>query len=316
MSCVPHPGSGSAANQPPELIALGECMVELSGAQPLAQMPASLTLGCGGDSLNALVAAARLGTRCGFISRLGDDPFAAGLQQCWRQQGIGFDHAPLTPGFNGVYFISQLPGGEREFTYRRAGSAASTLAPSDVDEAYVAGARCLLLSGITQAISATAQAATLQAAELARRHGLLLAYDPNYRPALWAQRGGLAAARAALLEVQELVDWFLPSEPADTLLLAGLNSLQRNVAWKCAEQGARLQSAGQASVMVPAQLLAPGQIVDSSGAGDAWNGAFLHGLLRGQTAQAAAGLANAVAAATLAHRGAIPPSHYFPVRAA
>jgi len=297
-----------------DLIALGECMVELSGDEPLGTATV-LRRSYGGDVLNALVTAARLGSKTGFITRVGHDPFGPALLNAWRAEGIDTAHAHLVEGENGVYFISLGEDGEREFTYRRAGSAASGLAPELLDPAYLRSGKALLLSGITQAVSGTAQAATLEAARMARDAGVLVAYDPNYRPRLWAQRGGEAAARAAFQELTSWVDVLLPSFPDDLAFLTpaqlSLEEALRTlatftplVALKAGARGALLYVDGR---IERAPAASPPRILDSTGAGDAWNGAFLHGLVHGGPASGAAELANRVAARTLAYPGAIAP---------
>ncbi|RCV49203.1 sugar kinase [Marinitenerispora sediminis] len=302
-----------------DLVALGECMVELSSVEPLSTA-ATLTVRYAGDVLNSLTVAARLGARTGFITRVGRDPFAERMRGTWLAEGVDLTHARLVEGVNGVYFISLDENGEREFTYRRAGSAASTLAPEDVDPAYLAGSRALLLSGITQAISASAQRATAHAARVAREAGCLVAYDPNYRPALWAARGGPEAARAAAAEVLPWVDVLLPSTPSDLVALTAapvpdgaahgaaahalLAGLAPTVAVKDGAAGVHVGPPGRSEHVAPAP---PDRVVDTSGAGDAWNAAFLVALLRGDEVAAAARAANRVAGRTVAHRGAIPP---------
>ncbi|WUR13662.1 sugar kinase [[Empedobacter] haloabium] len=282
-----------------DLIGIGECMVEFHATAPLAQAT-QFHKSHGGDVLNALVAAARIGSRTAFVSRVGDDPFGPGLLAAWRAEGIDTSRAPLVPGENGVYFISVDAAGERSFTYRRAGSAASGMT-ADVDETFLASARCLLLSGITQAISPAARAATLAAARTARAHGVTVAYDPNYRPRLWTDA---AAARAACIELLPYVDILLPSLPADADMLPGpALTLAPHVAAKLGEEGCEIWLDGERTV-VPA---APAQVVDTTGAGDCWNGTYLALLLQGASAAQAAAQANAAAAAKLAHRGAIPP---------
>ena len=300
-------------SKPLDLIGIGECMVELRSDAPLGEADA-LTRAYGGDVLNSLVAAARAGSRCGFITRVGNDPFGTGLRSGWAAEGLDLTCAPLVNGENGVYFISLLPGGEREFTYRRAGSAASQLSPDDIQPEYIASARTVLLSGITQAISTSAQAATLKAAQVAHERGVTVAYDPNYRPNLWAQRGGLNAARAALREVLPYTDILLPSFPADMELLDDVprspaelieawQELQPGllVALKAGGDGVFLSGGGQ----VPAETVT--DVLDTTGAGDAWNGAFLHALGQLQTPAQAAALAHRTAAHAIRHRGAIPP---------
>lgn len=295
-----------------DLIGIGECMVEFSTQTPL-ETATEFTRAHAGDVCNALVTAARLGDRCGFVTQIGNDPFARGLLEFWQAEALDLTLMRHVDADNGVYFISLDMHGERGFTYRRAGSAASQIAPDLLDPAYIASSHTLLLSGITQAISTSAQATTLLAAQIAQQHGVRVAFDPNYRERLWHSHGGLISARAAYLELLPYVDVLLPSYPADAPVLLGAtpDSLEQFaaclpaplVAVKAGERGAMLSVAG-AVQHIPATPIS--DVVDSSGAGDAWNGAFLH-FSRDHTPQIAAARANEIAARTLGFRGAIPP---------
>ncbi len=75
----------------PEIVSIGECMIELFSEQPMEEAE-SFQRSLAGDSLNILVAAARLGTTTGYITRLGDDPFASYLLNAWRERGRGRRH--------------------------------------------------------------------------------------------------------------------------------------------------------------------------------------------------------------------------------
>lgn len=304
-----------------DLIGIGECMVEFHSAEPLATAT-QLQRAYGGDVLNALVANQRLGGKTGFITRVGDDPFGPGLLAAWRQEGVDTSHAPERPGDNGVYFISVASNGERAFTYRRHGTPASQLGPEDLDPAYIASSHWLLLSGITQALSLSARAATLAAARIALDAGVRIAYDPNYRPRLWALQGGLPAARAAFDEIAPFVEWLLPSHPADAVLLGEDLVLDENldaafavakrfagrvphVALKCGADGCILADSKETRHVPGAKA---DKVVDTTGAGDCWNGSFLFDVQRTGSPLDAAAAANRRAAAKLAYRGAIPPS--------
>lgn len=293
----------------PDIVSLGECMVELFSEEPIAQA-ISFHKAYGGDTLNTLVAAARLGSNTGFITRVGNDPFAPFLLESWRAEGIDVSHARLVEGFNGLYFISLLPGGEREFTYYRRGSAASTMTPSDLDPAYIGGARVLHVSGISQAISPSCRETVLAAVRLARERGVLVSYDPNLRRKLWPT---LAEARAAMQEVLPFADIVLPSAPDEMAELMEVWSTEegvehlwaagvRTVAVKLGEKGCLLGRDGRLIAIPP---FVPEAVVDTTGAGDAFDGAFLHGLVSGLSPEEAARLAVVCAALNLRQRGAI-----------
>jgi 2-dehydro-3-deoxygluconokinase len=284
-------------------------MVELHSEEPIA-WAGSFHKAFGGDTLNTLVAAARLGAGTGFVTRVGDDPFAPFLLEAWRAEGIDVSHVRLVDGFNGVYFISLLPGGEREFTYYRHGSAASTMTPADLDSSYIGGARVLHVSGISQAISPSCRETVLAAVGLAREQGVLVSFDPNLRRKLWPS---LAEARAAMQEVLPFADIVLPSAPEEMTELLEVRTSEEGVerlwaagvgtvAVKLGEKGCLL---GHERRLVTIPPHVPEAVVDATGAGDAFDGAFLHGLVSGLSPEEAARLAVVCAALSLRKRGAI-----------
>lgn len=293
---------------PPALLALGECMVELFSDEPIAEAPAFVKT-FGGDTCNVLVAASRLGSRTGYLTRVADDPFGPFLLNAWQAEGIDVSQVRTVEGFNGLYLISLLPGGEREFVYYRKGSAASTMQPEDLDEQAIARARILHLSGITQAISPSARATALAATQLAKRHGVKVSFDPNVRPRLWS----LEEARAAMDELLPYVDILLPSAPDESRLLLDEGDPERVadhyraagvalVVVKCGGEGV-LIAQGDERTRVAAHV--PEQVRDTSGAGDVFNGAFLHGLLEGMPPARAARFGVVAAGLKVRGRGAI-----------
>jgi 2-dehydro-3-deoxygluconokinase len=297
-----------------DLVGIGEGMVEFHAAGAFANAQ-TFHRGFAGDVVNSLIHASRLGLRTALVSRIGDDAFASALVVEWSAEAVDLTHAPVVPGENGLYFILTDAKGEREFLYRRAGSAASQIGPGDIDPALLGAARFVLVSGITQAVSASAEAAVAAACALdgARANTV---YDPNYRPRLWAQRGGVEGAQRAFAAIAPKVAWILPSFPADLPLigaeavgdhaaLAAFAAISgANVALKLGADGVLLQVGGRLTHVpaVPAPV-----IVDTTGAGDAWNAAFLQGLARALPPDQAAAAANLYAVGILAHRGAIPP---------
>jgi 2-dehydro-3-deoxygluconokinase len=292
----------------PEIISIGECMIELFSDQPLEEADA-FRRSLAGDTLNILVAAARLGASTGYVTRIGKDPFAGYLLNTWRKEGIDVSHVKQVDGFNAVHFVALLPGGDREFVYYRRGSAPSTMEPSDLDPQYIASARVLHVSGITQAISATARATVRRAVEIAHERGVSVSYDPNYRRQLWTRQ----EARKGMEEVLPYVSYFLPSAPADTEALLDTSDPREAVdamrargigvvAVKCGERGSVI-GVGDEVFEVPAYT--PGPVVDTTGAGDAFNGGFLHGTLHGMSPRDAATLGAIAAGLKLRGRGAL-----------
>jgi 2-dehydro-3-deoxygluconokinase len=297
----------------PEILSIGECMIELFSEEPI-EVADTFTRSLAGDSFNILVAAQRLGTSTGYVTRLGDDPFAGYLLQTWQNEGIDTSHVKTVAGFNAVHFVALLPDGDREFVYYRKGSAPSTIEPDDLDSDYIGGARIQHLSGISQAISSTARQTVLKAAQIANEKGVTVSYDPNYRHQLWSHD----EAREAVEEVLPYVDYFLPNVPADSQMLLGTDDPYEVmahfrgqgvpvVAVTRGEDGAIV---GVEDRVIEVEAYRPDGPIDTTAAGDAFNGGFLHGILNGMDVEDAARLGSITAGLKLRGRGALTGMPY------
>lgn len=290
---------------------VGECMLELSGAG------ADWRMGHAGDTFNTLWAMRALlpeDSACDYVSGFGDDPFSAAQIAFMDAARIGTAASPRIPGARpGLYAIT-LTGAERSFTYWRADSAARKLAddPAALTKS-LAGRDLVYISGITLAIlPADRRKVLLGALQMARREGARVAFDPNWRPRLWASPDD---ARAAIDAVLPFVDIALPTFPDEQALYDDADpeeTAERIAALGVAEivvkDGAEptlIATAPGALVEVPAtHVAAP---VDTTGAGDSFNGAYLAARLLDCEPQVAAEIAHRVAASVIQVRGALAP---------
>ena len=294
----------------PSIVALGEPMVEFNQAR--ADAPDHYLRGFGGDTSNMAIAAARLvgePGRVGYVTRVGDDAFGRMLVELWRAEGVDVrgvvaDREAPT----GVYFVTHDARGH-EFSYLRAGSAASRMTPEALPEDVIRAASVLHVSGISQAISACACDAVFAAIAMADAGGARISYDPNLRPKLWP----LARARATIMATIAQCDWFLPSFD-EAVTLSGYDTVGAIVDWchalgapvvalKCGREGI-VVSDGHRSETIPGHDV---ESVDATGAGDCFDGAFAARSLAGDSPFEAARFANAAAAIATTGFGAVAP---------
>jgi 2-dehydro-3-deoxygluconokinase len=290
-----------------DILGIGEPLVEFNqvrGGDGRAYLQ-----GFGGDTSNAVIAAARQGARAAYCTRVGDDEFGRMLLALWRTEGVDTSGVQVDPEApTGLYFVTHGDDGHR-FSYRRAGSAASLMRPEHLPRELIASARWLHASGISQAISPGARATVRAAIGIAREAGVKVSFDPNLRLRLW----DLRTARDALLEVLPQVDLFLPSLD-DVVQLSGRDDPDGIVDWchaqgaprvvlKLGERGALVSEAGVRAA-VPAHRV---EVLDATGAGDCFDGALLARLAAGAGLVDAARFAAAAAALSTTGYGAVDP---------
>lgn len=289
---------------------IGECMLELSSSGE-----DSWRMGFAGDTLNTLWALKALvpsWTPVDYVTAFGDDPFSANQKAFLQSHQIGIAHSPTYAGERpGLYAIT-LDGAERSFTYWRSDSAARRLAENrPLLEKSLQERSLVYFSGITLAILDTgARAALFSALRAARHEGSRLAFDPNYRPRLWRSP---EIARNAFAEAFDITDIALPTHEDERLLHGDATPgetirrlMRAGISEIAVKNGAdaALVMDGEMQSQVPAVDVTP---VDTTGAGDAFNGAYLAARLIGDTPPVAAQRAHRVAAATVTVRGALAP---------
>ncbi|MBR8497827.1 sugar kinase, partial [Burkholderia cenocepacia] len=279
----------------PEILALGEAMIEFNQSQP--GRPEFLQ-GFGGDTSNFCIAAARQGASTGFVSAIGDDPFGRLLADMWASEQVDTTYVRIDRAApTGVYFVTHGADGH-QFDYLRAGSAASRYATGDLPLDALAAAKAVHLSGISLAISTAACDAAFAAIDHARRHGAKVSFDTNLRLKLWP----LPRARAVMREALRQTDICLPSwddvtaltgaNDRDAIVDAMLEHGPQVVALKLGKEGVYVATPNERRV-VPGFAV---EAVDATGAGDCFGGAFVARIVAGDDPFAAARYANAAAA--------------------
>ncbi|HTW34335.1 MAG TPA: sugar kinase [Rhizomicrobium sp.] len=293
-------------------VCIGECMVEMRREGDLYARAFA------GDACNVAVYLKRSfpELEVQFLTATGDDSMSRAMRAAWRDEGIDDSLAFTVPrGRPGLYLIELREGGEREFLYWRSASAARRwfeLLEQDPLRARLADADLVYFSGISVAILEPVQQERAIAflgkhANRARR----LAFDPNFRAALWldperARRVlglGMRTADIVLPSTEDIAAIYGVSEPREQLgLICGTGADE--VAMSLGAGGCLVWN-GRAPVTIPA---AAAGVVDTTGAGDAFHGAYLAERLRGSPPDVAARAGVVVASRVVTWPGAIVPA--------
>lgn len=291
-----------------DIIAMGEPMVEFVCTNPEGDTK-TYKKGFGGDTSNAAIAAARQGAKVGYITALGKDEFGDDLTALWQAENIDTTAIIRSEtAASGVYFVRPHASG-RQFSYLRANSAASQYSPADLDANYIASARILHVSAISQAISHSMRDAVSEAINLAQKSNVLVSYDTNLRLKLWS----LDDAKSAIFAAMAKTDIAFPSDDEaelltgltapDEIIRHFLNLGVKIVVLKRGENGAIIATPDRQETIKATQVNA----IDSTGAGDAFAGAFLAYYCETGNPFEAGRRAAQVAAGTVAGYGAIDP---------
>ena len=300
-----------------DIVALGELLIDFTTCGKLANGMRLFEQNPGGAVCNVLSAMAKQGDQTAFIGKIGKDMHGAFLKQ--SIQSVGIDARGVIEAedvFTTLAFVELSDSGERSFSFARKPGADTCLRPDELDEALLKHTRVLHIGSLSLT-NEPARSATLRAIELAKASGAVISYDPNYRAPLWEN---VETAKAQMRSLLPLVDVMKLSDE-ETTLLTGREDPKEALAYlncigvSCAvvtmgPKGALAMLRGETAQSGPHDCVR----VDTTGAGDAFWGGFLHGLIRsGKTIGALtlpevvafADFANVVAAICCERRGAL-----------
>jgi 2-dehydro-3-deoxygluconokinase len=274
--------------KPFDVITFGETMIRLSPPDHgrLETTP-TLDLRLGGSESNTAVALTRLGRKVSWWSRLPRTPLGRRVAMDVGKWGVDTSHVLWTEtGRVGVYFIEfGSPPRPHHVYYDRADSAVSRLAPEMVDWSHLDSGRHLHVTGITAALSEGCLRTVERAIAEAKRRGMTVSFDVNYRRKLWPPEEAKAALAPLLHDVDLL---FCPVGDAETVFGLGGHSLKLARTLQ--------KTLGPKTVVVPGSMDGTWAVdgeqdyhspniraaeVDRIGSGDAGNAGILHGYLSG-----------------------------------
>ncbi len=298
--------------QRPRIISIGEVMVEMS-----RQNDGRFGIACGGDTFNTAVYLARAGLDVAYATALGDDRYSDDIVAMAKAESIATDLMLRAPGrLPGLYLIETDAKGERSFSYWRDASPARELFEmpdwGKIAEAMMS-ARLIYFSGITLSLySNTGVGRFLAVVELARKNGVKIAFDGNFRPRGW--KGDLPRTRTVFAEALKRVDLALPTYDDEAVLWGDPSpeaTIERMQAFGISEvvvkngpSSALVSAGGQTEAVPVPEVVVP---VDTTAAGDSFNAGYLAARLSGENPVNAVTAAHRLAAEKVRHRGAIMP---------
>lgn len=307
---LPPPGGSGI-----DVVTVGESMVMVTPTVPIPLEQADVVaIRVGGAESNVAMYLSELGHHVRWLSRLGDDPLGRIVLRDVGAAGVDTSEVAIDPGAHtGVYFKDPGNTGTQVHYYRE-GSAASSLAPSDLDSPSVRTARVLHLTGVTAALSTSCLAMLRHAVANDASSRPLVSFDVNYRAGLWT----VSQAAPVLQEIADRSD----------LVLVGLDEAQQ--LWGCRsaaevrtllphpttvvvkDGGVGAHSMGSAGdVFVSAPRV---RVVEPVGAGDAFAAGYLSATLRGEGGEQRLRMGHLVAAQALGVTGdhaALPTTTWF-----
>ncbi|MGG4553871.1 MULTISPECIES: carbohydrate kinase family protein [Paenibacillus] len=301
-----------------DAVALGELLIDFT---PAGTSPAGnpyFERNAGGAPVNVLAALSRLGKHTAFVGKVGDDPFGQYLREALVAENIADSGLVQTRTAHTTMAFVHLDGdGERSFHFCRHPGADAELTFDEVNRELLSSTRIFHFGSISMTTE-PAYSATVQAVRLAKSHGALITYDPNWRPALWMDD---AHSRAAMEEGLHLADIVKVSEE-ELVFLTGSQDLADGagqllnsypIALLLVTRGAKGTYYANRTVSgnVGSYPVTP---VDTTAAGDGFMGAFIYRLLeldkpvteweRNELERAVA-FANAAGAIATTRKGAI-----------
>ena len=262
-----------------DIVALGECLIDFT---PAGISPAGMLLfeqNPGGAPANMLVAATNLGRSTAFIGKVGTDMQGQFLRQTIHDAGVDTDAMIMSDDyFTTLAFITIDEHGERSFAFARKPGADTQLHDHELDMEMLKNTGIFHVGSLSMT-DEPARSATLAAITAAKKAGAMISYDPNYRPLLWAAPEAAQEQIRALLPYADMIKvsadeceittgYADPGEAAKYLRAQGISCVVITLG---ADGACIFAEQGECKV----DGYKPETVVDTTGAGDSFWGAFL-----------------------------------------
>ena len=264
-----------------KIVALGEVISDIYRGESLSEVELGFIARPGGAPANVAVAASRLGSAAAFVGSVGEDLFGDFILGALESEGVetGGVSRQSAPTRTSLAFVEIGPDGDRSFTFYRSSPAADELlSAGDVTGDLISGASFVNFGSIPL-IREPTRSATHRIAELAREHDVPVAFDVNFREHLWEGREAAREAVDPLLDLSTIVklgdDELEPLLGTDDVDEAAQGLLDRGVPLVLVSKGPDGAFYASREFRGEVPTFDIGEVVDATGAGDAFLAAAL-----------------------------------------
>lgn len=301
-----------------DIVTLGELLIDFTAAGLSPDGMRLFEQNPGGAVANVACALSSLGGKAAFIGKVGSDMHGSFLEQTLREKSVDTTGLMVDSSvFTTLAFVALGVGGEREFSFARKPGADTCLRPDEIDYSLIENTKVFHIGSLSLTAE-PARSSTYAATERARKAGVIISYDPNYRASLWQNKQSAINEMRGILpfvdimklsdeETELLTDIASPEGASEALVDMGIKC----VAVTLGEKGAFIRTKGGSSIVEGFSM----QATDTTGAGDAFWGGFLYSFIKGgkrlgeltiSDAMSYSLTGNAAAALCITKRGGIP----------
>jgi len=261
-----------------------------------------------GAESNTAIGLSKLGKKVGWFSRVGDDSFGEYIMHELGGHGVDTSSVIICDELpTGIMFKEPTIERETNVYYYRKGSAASAMSISDLPFEQIKQTRILHITGITPALSSSCKEAIFEIVHFAKKNHVKICFDPNVRLKLWSEE----EARKTLLKLLALSDIVLLGDDEAHILLETrkpeliISKLKNlgvsKIAIKLGDKGAVVSGENETHQIATFPTI----VVDSIGAGDAFNAGFLYGVLENKSIKESGEIAAIMGACAVSTMGDI-----------
>ena len=282
-------------DKPTDFMAIGRLCIDLNANEinrPMEET-VSFTKYVGGSPANICIGLSRFGLKCGFIGKVADDQMGRFITEYLQRNAIETSHDMVdkTGAVTGLAFTEIKSPTDCSILMYRDNVADLKLQPDEVSETAIAGSKLLLISGTALAQSPSREA-VLQALNYAKKHGVVVAFDIDYRPYTWksaeetAVYYNLAAEKCDIIigtrEEFDMMERFEANPDKDDRITAAkwFDYAAKIVIIKHGKEGSIAYTKDGSSHRTRSF---PAKVVKTFGAGDSYAAGFLYGLMQGWT---------------------------------
>lgn len=266
-----------------DIIALGECLIDFVSVKGKEKDKLYLEGSTGGAPANVLAAASRLGRSTSFIGKVGKDSFGQFAMNYVAESGV--DTSAMVTGNQPttLAMVTLDSHGDRSFSFYRHGTADVMLEQDEIQFQLIEHCRIFHFGSVSMTTD-PARSSTIAAAQAARKAGVMVSFDPNYRAFLWeSEQDAIRAMEQGI----ELADYAKLSDEEATMITGEKDpekaALSLITKYELKFVAVTLGPKGCVGISPAARVKLPTYdlpVVDTTAAGDAFWGAALHSLLK------------------------------------